>query len=342
MKKSTKIWILIAGACMGVGILLCIIAMFVAGFQFSKFETTEKKEEKHYTISADNIKNLTVSTAATDVEVRPGSSPDIEITCYENKKEYFDIETVEDSLNITEKNKEKWFHIQINFTSEEEEKLIVEVPEAQYEKLVLDSSSGDIFLDQILCKELSIDTSSGNATVKDCSATDLLQVNTSSGDCALAYVKSKEASVDTTSGEVEITAMQELTKLTIDTSSGDVSLSNVLVSGLVKIDTTSGDLDLERVEADKLQCDTSSGEVEFEELSATAYDMNTTSGDISGTIAENNESVSFTVDTASGEVDIPNPCKGDHTFTADTSSGDVTVRFVEEKRIMEGAEWYEE
>ena len=136
--------------------------------------------------------------------------------------------------------------------------------------------------------------------------------------------------------------MQELTKLTIDTSSGDVSLSNVLVSGLVKIDTTSGDLDLERVEADKLQCDTSSGEVEFEELSATAYDMNTTSGDISGTIAENNESVSFTVDTASGEVDIPNPCKGDHTFTADTSSGDVTVRFVEEKRIMEGAEWYEE
>ena len=115
MKKSTKIWILIAGACMGVGILLCIIAVFVAGFQFSKLDTTEKKEEKHYTISSDNIKNLTVSTAATDVEVRPGSSPDIEITCYENKKEYFDIETVEDSLNITEKNKEKWFHIQISF-----------------------------------------------------------------------------------------------------------------------------------------------------------------------------------------------------------------------------------
>lgn len=277
---------------MGVGILLCIIAVFVAGFQFSKLDTTEKKEEKHYTISSDNIKNLTVSTAATDVEVRPGSSPDIEITCYENKKEYFDIETVEDSLNITEKNKEKWFHIQISFTSEEEEKLIVEVPEAQYEKLVLDSSSGDISLNQILCKELSIDTSSGNATVKDCSASDLLQVDTSSGDCALAYVKSKEASVD----------------------------------------TTSGDLDLERVEADKLQCDTSSGEVEFEELSATTYDMNTTSGDISGTIAENNESVSFTVDTASGEVDIPNPCKGDHTFTADTSSGDVTVRFIGQQR----------
>ena len=293
MKKSTKIWILIAGACMGVGILLCIIAVFVAGFQFSKLDTTEKKEEKHYTISSDNIKNLTVSTAATDVEVRPGSSPDIEITCYENKKEYFDIETVEDSLNITEKNKEKWFHIQISFTSEEEEKLIVEVPEAQYEKLVLDSSSGDISLNQILCKELSIDTSSGNATVKDCSASDLLQV---------------------------------------DTSSGDVSFSNVLVSGLVKIDTTSGDLDLERVEAEKLQCDTSSGEVEFEELSATTYDMNTTSGDISGTIAENNESVSFTVDTASGEVDIPNPCKGDHTFTADTSSGDVTVRFIGQQR----------
>lgn len=182
-----------------------------------KWETVD--EEKFSEI--DGINNIAVSSPFIDVKVTSEDRDDVRIRYYGKMKS-----NVLPTLKVEKKSSDLNIKLESNTNSysvmESDVVLEVFVPKSFKGDFNTSTSSGDIYMKNLIGKDFSISASSGDLELENLEG-NILDLSTSSGNIKL------ENSI----GEVNASS-----------SSGDIFLDNEKVSGNMKISTSSGDVSI--------------------------------------------------------------------------------------------------
>lgn len=179
------------------------------------------------------------------------------------------------------------------------------------------SASGDIDMNQTMCKEANLHSSSGDLRVEN-SNVDTLYTKSSSGDVQVMYTNSKFVRCNSSSGDVEVDG-GNIDKVEAQSASGDVKCYTISKDYFLK--SISGDVSV-RMQGD--------GEAKYE----------TISGDIIIHLNNEQNGYELNANTVSGDVNIgymgmnQSDCKSGHyTFGnqgskiyAKTVSGDIDLK----------------
>ncbi|MCY8931448.1 DUF4097 domain-containing protein [Bacillus atrophaeus] len=212
MKKMFGKLLIVAG----VFIFAAIMMKDVLAERFSPLEGTEAEsasasphEINSMTISAENIHVHVIAEERNDISASiTGKSGKLYVT--ENGK----------TLGLTAK--EKGFQF-LNFFHQSS--LVVRVPYAYKDEILVRSSSGDIDLDgngSLALRDLSAKSSSGNMTFKNAKIKDL-EVKGSSGNTVLSELETKTASIRSASGNASLANVSG--SLDVQMSSGNLNAS---------------------------------------------------------------------------------------------------------------------
>ncbi|RFB12063.1 hypothetical protein DZB84_19920 [Bacillus sp. HNG] len=301
------------------GVIITLNNSGVEAFTFSSVDVNEKQE-----VSSKGVSNIIIDSAV-DVNVIPAKKDQIEVEFSgkvgkKSKALYkLNIDEVGDSVEITMEKKNKFQFMMFNFTRVS---LNVEVPEKMYDLIQMNASSGDIAVEEIDAKEMTIETqsgdieimnsmikgslnleaSSGDVRVKDTTG-NVIDIQTSSGDITATNNKAKEIELLTSSGDIE-SNNQTSKKMNINTSSGDIIIDAEEITGDISMEASSGDIDVSLVQIPD----------------ALEVDFKSSSGDGNATM----EGMKFSEKSEHrilGEIGV-----GGYQITARTSSGDFKIR----------------
>lgn len=301
------------------GVIITLNNSGVEAFTFSSVDVNEKQE-----VSSKGVSNIIIDSAV-DVNVIPTKKNLIEVEFSgkvgkKSKALYkLNIDEDGDSVEITMEKKNKFQFMMFNFTRVS---LTVEVPEKMYDSLQIKASSGDIAVEEIDVKEMTIETqsgdieimnsmikgslnleaSSGDVRVKDTTG-NVIDIQTSSGDITAINNKAKEIELLTSSGDID-SNNQVSEKMNMNTSSGDIIVDAKEISGDISMEASSGDIDVSFVHVPE----------------SLAVDFKSNSGDGNATM----EGMKFTEKSEHrilGEIGV-----GGYQITARTSSGDFKIR----------------
>lgn len=327
MKSSTKKWFITAGLLILLGILTGLVVFAASGFKFSAFVTTDDRVKKEYDIQRQNAVNLDISTISSDIILKDSDTEGIKISCYESDKISFNTSVNDGTLKIEEKDNRKWYEFLLPFINVKDTPLVVELPKDDWVNISFNSTSGEINADKFNCSSFSVNTTSGVIWVSEICAENEIKLDTTSGEIAVKNSEAGSIYSETTSGDIDIYSINCEANVTVSSTSGDIDIYNVNYAANANASSTSGDIEIHSLVADRIGLETVSGDIEFSDIDAETYKMTSTSGDIDGTIKGDENSVTFTTDTTSGDVSVPYPSMGSKTFNAETVSGDIEVRF---------------
>jgi DUF4097 and DUF4098 domain-containing protein YvlB len=206
-----------------------IILMFNTGDQFEK--NAQKK-----VIDDQSFTNIEILTTNATVEIEP-TKDSVTTVAYSGKKKksskfIFQADVKGNTLFVQFKEKRRSF---INFGfSSLDLKLVVKVPEKQYDRIQAESDNGRIKVENIQTKELALETDNGTIELKTIDAT-AVDVKTDNGAIILDHVDGtilgrtdngrislvtnnldRRIELTTDNGRIEIQAEKEPTNTTID------------------------------------------------------------------------------------------------------------------------------
>lgn len=158
----------------------------------------------------------------------------------------------------------------------------VQAQDIKARDISVDTTSGEILLSNCSAKkDISADSTSGDITLTDCSAGDDISADSTSGEIYMESCRAAETiEADSTSGDIEISLEDAARDIEIDTTSGKVRVSAVRVNSF-KVDTTSGAVELSFSAAPpKGEIDTVSGRVTLKlpDMKGFTLDFETVSG----------------------------------------------------------------
>ena len=345
MKPLTKILLISGGALVVLGFGVTALATAIGGGINGTIINTqaEKYDIINYDFS-DDINNIIINESSHDIEIGKSSDSNTHVTVYDNEYHKHTVGVNGDSLEISVNTKDemfKWYQkIQINVGIENYPKVIVLLPEDEYQDLNITASSsdvdtdaaltfgnttvkvssGDILFNSKVTDNADIKTTSGNICIDDMDPSNL-NVVSSSGYVSLKNINNASISTSTSSGDTTLSNING-TKIQTEVSSGDIVFTNISVTDNIKLTSSSGDINLTDVSADSLESVSSSGSFTFKDLAlASESSIKTSSGDVDG------KSSGFLVltSTNSGDIDV-DQTKDGTTLNISTSSGDISVR----------------
>nr|WP_232243300.1 DUF4097 family beta strand repeat-containing protein [Paenibacillus sp. GSMTC-2017] len=231
-------------------------------------------EEKY---DLDDIKHLSVEDSSINITVLQGNSSQAVVRMEGSvSKNLFDDYKLEgqrdgDTLHIRTKSGDGW-----NWFTWSTVKLTIELPPKQWEEVTINSSSGNITVDQLLSAKLSLKTSSGNIKAEKIDGHDL-SLRTSSGNIKLLQATGDELELKSSSGNITIEEYKA-TQLDLHSVSGNIKA----IEGTSEIvaQSTSGNI---TIESDDLLYDA---------------DLKSTSGNVS--VALRNDPTSLAIDFNAG------------------------------------------
>lgn len=259
MKKSLKIWIIIATALVVLGSFLFVGVMFFAQWDFSKIGTS-KYETNTYEIT-ENFGNISIDTDTADISFELSSDDTCKVVCFEEEKARHEVSAKENHLVIKKTSQKAWYdYIGINFASP---KITVYLPETAFNSvyikestgdvsiekmsvisLDINLSTGDVFLSDVACKILSTSGNTGDVYLKNVTAAKNLSITRSTGDIELLNSDAFEISVNTDTGDVKGTLLSPKIFIT-QTDTGKIDVPHTTEGGKCEITTDTGDIEIE-------------------------------------------------------------------------------------------------
>ncbi|WP_121664356.1 DUF4097 family beta strand repeat-containing protein [Metabacillus litoralis] len=194
-------------------------------------------------VNGDEIQHIEVGTSSTNIKMVPSKGDSIKVKLTgkvsEKLKDKYKLVVTEegDTVNIDVENQDLYFYVGFSFI---ELNLEIEVPEKEYQSLVVESSSGDIDISQLKVEEFRTEASSGDITIDQISVSTNNKMEASSGTI---HVKNSSASVfDLGASSGDIILQNVDGHVEAETSSGSIELNNKQVTGNINALASSGDV----------------------------------------------------------------------------------------------------
>ena len=216
-----------------------------AGSRPEETSLTAQYNSREYSVPAEQIRSLEISTIVDEVQLLPGSADTLKAVFYENEDLWYETQMTEKGvLQIEQKARGQ------NVTRKDDDlKLWIYLPDGVEELTVL-SVSGDIeAADLTLPANTLFQTTSGDLDVKRCKA-DALKLQSVSGAID-AEADIQELTAESMSGDVELElwGVAEDYTLKIETVSGKTRAGGGSGERNVAVSTISGDIEVRYISA---------------------------------------------------------------------------------------------
>lgn len=319
MKKSNKIWLIIAASLIVVGLIVYGAGIVLMDGDFSKLGTA-KYETNTHTLH-EEFQNIRVELDTADIRLLLAEDGVGRVECYEETNAKHSVTVEDGTLVIRLVNERKWYeYIGVNIDSPE---ITVYLPRSEYDALSVKGSTGSVTLPETICFEsIDVAVSTGNVTCFS-SASESLRIKASTGRIRIEDVQTESLALSTSTGLVSVSSVV-CGNLDIRVSTGLTTVNNVSCKNLVSVGDT-GDISLNNVIATgKFLIERNTGDVTFEDSDAAEVYVKTDTGDVTGSLLTDKV---FIVKTDTGRVIVPNSVTGGRCeITTDT--GDVKITIV--------------
>jgi lia operon protein LiaG len=300
------VWITAAIAIVSLGI--AAVLFFATGMEGPWEPGNGITIDEQRSFALNGFDKIEVRTSSTDVHITAVDGDAVGIwlhgTAYTGQADTVPALAAEQSgevLEITTERKDgrKWV---LGFFSSD---LILEIkiPKQYRGALVVDTSSGDVEINDQILSELSVETSSGDMQLNSIQAT-TIAMESSSGDQTAEGITAESSSLTSSSGEIRVKDLHGGAKA--ESSSGDITLRFGEFDSDLEVHSSSGDVELFLTEtaAFRVEARASSGDIDC----AFPVILNEASSEMRrnrlfGTVGE-----------------------GAHKVVVQTSSGDITIR----------------
>ena len=299
MKKSTKIWSIIAASLMLVGIIIFSGVMTMLNWDFKKLSTV-RYETNSYEIG-ESYANISIKTSTADITVLPSEDGTTRVVCYEQINIKHSVSVKDDTLCIEVKDTRKWYeYIGINFGFSQ--KVTVYLPRGDYGNLTVNLSTGD-------------------TRVADNFNFDSINISASTGDISVNNTTANSIWIKTTTGDIALSNINCQGEITTSLSTGDVMMSNVNC-GTVTSNGSTGDLRMSEVIANnKIYITRSTGDITLGKCDANEIYIKVSTGNVTGTLLSDKI---FIATTDTGNVSVPHSGNGGRCEIR-SSTGDITI-----------------
>lgn len=317
MRKTVKIWLVIAASLVFVGLIMFAAVMSEYKWDFSKL-STGKYETNTYEIS-EEFSNLSMNTDTADIIFALSDDGKCRVECYEEEKAKHSVAVQENTLVIKMIDEKSWYdYIGINFGSP---KITVYLPKAEYTSLFINGSTGDIEIPKNFKFEgvdISLSTGDVNFFV---SASKLIKIKASTGNICVENTSAGTLDLSASTGRITVSNVICGGDANINVSTGRTNLNNIECKNLTSSGDT-GNISLNNViAAEKFSIKRNTGDVRFDGSDAAEILVETDTGDVTGTFLSEK---TFFVETDTGSVDVPESITGGRCeITTDT--GDIEL-----------------
>lgn len=312
----SKMWIIWAIVLVILGVTLFSMALAGYNWDFTKLSTV-KHETNTYQIN-ESFNDISIKTDTSDVVFAASSDGICKVVCDETEKIKHSVAVIDNTLTINLLDERKWYeYIGINFGST---KITVYLPNAEYSKLLIEESTGDIEIPKDFNFE-SIDISVSTGDVKNSSsASDLVKIKTSTGSIKVEEVSTSTLDLSTSTGKITVSETRCNDVIT-EVSTGKTTLTDILCANVISNGDT-GDITLKNVIAtEKFSIERSTGDVKFDGCDASEIFVKTDTGDVKGSLLSDKV---FITESDTGSINVPKTVAGGRCeITTDT--GDIKI-----------------
>ncbi|MCO7125825.1 DUF4097 domain-containing protein [Sporolactobacillus shoreicorticis] len=232
-------------------------------FKTTDLFQTNRADTQTKTASVNEIKKINVEASSLDVEIKKTNRDQLsaEVKGWGNKQMIQGVKLAinkkGDTVRVTAERNQSFFTFTIGWS-----KLVIEVPERQYNRIAVITRSGDLTAQNLQADQLSlttrsgtitaehnqssgrfdIETSSGDVDLRDNQARDEASIKANSGDLNVSETETKSLILETGSGTIDV--QQFRGSLTANANSGDITIRNDKISGSIDAQTGSGNVAL--------------------------------------------------------------------------------------------------
>ena len=317
MKKSTKVWLITAGALVAAGCVLFAGVMLTIGRDISKLSTVRYETNTHEVTEPFDDIALTTDTA--DISFALSDDGKCTVECYEEENAKHSVAVENNTLVIKVVHPESWRGY-IGF-DRGSPKITVYLPKAEYKALTVNGSTGRVEIPQELALESAdISLSTGDAEFR-ASVSGAVRINASTGYVRVENTAAASLDISVTTGMVTVSGVTCEGTVTVGVSTGEAYLTDVSCKDFISSGST-GDIVLSNViAAGKLSVDRSTGYVRFDKCDAAELYVETDTGDVTGSLLSDKV---FITDTDTGDVDVPKTASGGRCEIR-TDTGDIKI-----------------
>lgn len=317
MRKTTKIWIVIATFLVLVGCIILGGVMTMFKWDFAKL-STNKYETKNYEINED-FNAISIRTDTADITFVPAIDAKCSVECYEQKNVTYSVAVKDDTLVIETIDSRKWYeHIGINIGTP---KITVSLPKAEYTALAIKESTGDVEIPKdFRFENVDISLSTGDVNFL-ASASKLIKIKTSTGKICVENTCVGGLELSASTGEITVSNVICEGDVNIYVSTGKTNLNHVACKNLTSRGST-GNIVLSNVVATgKLTIKQNTGNVKFDSSDGAEIFVETDTGDVRGTLLS--EKI-FITESDSGKIRVPKTTSGGKCEII-TSTGNIKI-----------------
>lgn len=237
MSRKTKVWLVIAASLVIAGCVIFSNVMMQLGWDFTKLSTTQY-ETNEYQIS-DFFENMSIVTSTADIEFIPSDNQKSVVVCYEDEKEKHTVTVKDNTLLIEQAEDKRWYeYVGVNFNSPE---ILVYIPQREYDTLSIKNSTGKITLNDLRCKNLTLNGSTGNVLLNNVISSEKISVKISTGNVNLQNCDATEIFIQTDTGNVKGNLLSEKVFMA-QTDTGRISVPKTQSGGKCEITTDTGNI----------------------------------------------------------------------------------------------------
>ena len=258
MKKSVKVWLVIAAALVVLGSVLFVGLMFFAQWDFSKLGTS-RYETNSYEIS-EAFGNISIYTDTADIKFELSQDDKCKVVCFEEEKAKHSVLASEGHLVIKKVSQKAWYdYIGINFASP---KITVYLPKTGFNSVYIEESTGDVSIEKLSVISLDINLSTGDVELSDV-ACKILSTSGNTGDVYLKNVTAaKNLSITRSTGDIEF-LNSDAFEIFVATDTGDVK-GSLLSPKIFITQTDTGKIDVPHTtEGGKCEITTVTGDIKI-------------------------------------------------------------------------------
>lgn len=295
MSKSAKTWLIAAASLVTIGAILFAVVMTEYHWDCSRLSTFNF-EMNTYEIS-EEFSDIKLNTDTADILFAASSDNMCRVVCYEKENTKHSASVQDGTLTISVVDDREWYeHIGFSFHSP---KVTVYLPKTEYVSLVIKESTGDITLPKDFSfgsMDLSLSTGHVDSLA---SSLGLMRIETSTGDIRLQNLSAGELDLIVSTGHVDVQSVScegnvgicvstgdtRLTDISCnsinsDGDTGDITLKNVITEEMISIERSTGDVRFEGCDAGELEVNTDTGNVTGSLLSSKVFIVHSDTGDI--------------------------------------------------------------
>ena len=312
MKETTILWLALAAFLVLAGCVIFGSAMTAMNWDFSKLSTASYETNEHEI--KENYHNISVMTDTADIVLVPSENAKHSVICYEERNAKHAVSVRENTLVIELSDTGKW-HERIGFHIGTP-KITIAVPQGEYGELTVSASTGDVELPKEFGFErIDITQTTGDVT-RFASASEGISIQTSTGDIHVEDITAGMLALSVTTGRITVTNAEcredivvqvstgkaKLTdlrckNLSSNGSTGELSLRNVVAAEAFVLERTTGDILLEGCDAGEIHVKTNTGDVTGSLLSDKVFVARTDTGKVDVPQTVTGGSCEITTDT---------------------------------------------